>query len=61
MPRNCSKVSILWIEKNRVLGALAVENAALLCQVSDEVAAFHELDLDLDSSLQYLSWRPLVP
>jgi hypothetical protein len=41
MARDRSSVPVFWIQKDGVLGALAVQNAALTSEVNEEIAAFH--------------------
>ena len=44
-----SHVTILWIQKNCMFGALAMENTAFLYKVANEVTALHLTTLELGS------------
>jgi len=44
---NGSHTPVFWIKENRMSGTYAVENAALPCQMADEVTAFHGATLEL--------------
>jgi hypothetical protein len=48
--RNSGNAPILWIQENRMLGTLAMQNTPLISDVIEEIAAFHQAIPELGSS-----------